>query len=173
MTPFNNLLSPEFKSLFNQAIDTILDPSSGLVNPCVLKYAYPPTQLTLCNNCIYDTISMISSNIYNGTGPQPFPEGGICPVCVGTGSQSSQDNNQSQETVNIAVITDGKYFVNVSSALNIPPNAIQTICNIELLPKINNAIELVVNNSSYQKAGAPQFCGLATHSYIIMLWSSA
>jgi hypothetical protein len=114
---------------------------------------------------------LVSSNVYNGSGPKPFPDGGICPVCAGSG-QLSSTINEKQETVHIAVITDSKYFINIADALNISPNSIQTIFSIDLLYKLNNAKELIVNNASYQKAGSPQFCGLAEHKYVIMMWSS-
>ena len=35
--PFNNIITPEFKNIFDQAIDTILSPT-GLVTPCKLVY---------------------------------------------------------------------------------------------------------------------------------------
>lgn len=172
MNPFNQLLTPEFKNLFTQAIDTLLDPNSGLVNVCTLRYSGTPTQQTLCNNCIYDTISMISSNIYNGTGPQPFADGSICPTCEGSGQLVGTGVSSTEELISLAVITDSKSFINISDALNIASGTIQTLSRIETISKLNNATQLVFNNIEYRRLAMPQTCGLADHQYVVMLWSN-
>lgn len=172
MNPFKQLLTPEFKNLFTQAIDAILDPSSGLVNTCTIKYASSPTEQTLCNNCIYDTISLLSSNIYNGTGPRPFGDGSICPVCEGSGQITSSAGSTTDQVVSLAVITDSKSFINIADSLNISAGTIQTLCRIELLPKLNNATQLVFNGVAYRRLAMPQTCGLADHQYVVMLWSN-
>lgn len=171
MNPFSHLLTPEFKNLFIQAIDTILDPNSGLVNSCTLEYSGAPTSQTICNNCIYDTISLVSSNIYNGSGPQPFSDGAICPVCEGIGLMPSSGPVAS-ESVSLAVITDSKSFINVSDAVNISSGTIQTLCRIDLLPKLNNAAQLVFNDIKYRRLAMPQTCGLADHQYVVVLWGN-
>ncbi len=169
MTIFQNLLTPEFKQLYNDAIDAIIDPANGLVNTCILKYGGSATQQTVCNNCLYDTISRLSSNMYNGTGPKPFSDGGICPVCLGSGS-ITRNSVIKEEKVNLAIIMDNKYFFNVANALNLNSNHIQILCKVELLPKLQNAVELIVHDLAYQQAGEPQYCGLSQHKYAFMLW---
>jgi hypothetical protein len=42
-------------------------------------------EVTPCPNCKYDGIRKRSTGIYNGTGPEPFVRGRICPVCRGRG----------------------------------------------------------------------------------------
>jgi hypothetical protein len=169
MNQFQNLLTPEFKQIFNDAIDTLLDPSGGLVSPCLIRYGGTPSSQTICNNCIFDTISQVSSNIYNSSGPQPFIDGSICPVCLGAGLINGGIATK-EEVINLAVIVDMKSFINVADTVNIGNNAIQTISSIVLLPKLQNAIEIVVDGSAYQKATQPQICGLSDHKYVIMVW---
>jgi len=169
MNMFKNIITAEFKQLYNDAIDALLDPSSGLVNPCIIRYGNNPSESSLCNNCIFDSISHLSSNVYNNTGPMPFAEGGVCPVCLGKGLINSGIITK-QETVNIAVIVDAKSFINVADITNIRSNVIQTICSINLMNKLQNAVDIVVHGIAYQKMAAAQPCGLAEHKYISMLW---
>lgn len=169
MNNFQNLLNADFKQIFNDAIDSLLDQSSGLVNPCTLRYGGTPSSQTVCNNCIFDTISQVSSNIYNGSGPQPFNDGGVCPVCLGIGLINGGIST-SEEVVNLAVIIDKRSFINVSDLVNVSNNSIQTISKLDLLPKLDNAIEMIVHGSAYQKAAEPQLCGLSDHRYVVILW---
>lgn len=171
MNPFSNLLTDQFKQIYNDAIDSLLDPGNGLVQSCTLKYGTAPSTEVLCNNCIYDNISKISSNIYNGTGPKSFPDGGICPVCIGAGLIIGNINTIS-ETLKLAVIVDSKKFINIADSVNLNNITIQTVCKADLLNKLHNAIELEVHGSSYQRASEPQYCGLSEHRYITILWSS-
>lgn len=172
MNPFNTLLTPELKNLYNNAIDALLDPVNGLVQQCTLKYASAPAQSGLCNNCIYDSISQLSSNIYNGTGPKPFTDGGICPVCIGAGLINGIESSAITEVVKIAVIIDSKKFINIANSINLDPSIIQTISNKDLIGKLHNAIELQVHGSTYRRMNEPQYCGLSDHRYITILWTS-
>lgn len=172
--PFENIISPRLKQTFNDAIDGILS-ANALTVPCILKYANNAGN-TLCNNCLFDSISRASSNTYNGTGPSPFPDNSICPVCVGMGVT----RNDHQETVHLAVIFDSKYFLNWSSkTMNIPNGTVQTICGIDLYYKIKNANEVVFNSDiqklstvTYRRAGEPEPCGFGSHRYIITMWTN-
>lgn len=174
MNPFENIISPEFKKVFNDAIDSLLSQNS-LTVPCNLKYISSNKQQNLCNNCIFDSISLLSSNIYNNTGPQPFPDNTICPVCLGAGVLS---DNTKEETLYLAVIFDSKYFVNYSSkVVNIPAGTIQTLSKIETIHKLRNANSITFDtdiknygNYEYQRVGDPEPCGLGDHHYIATLW---
>lgn len=171
--PFINIISPELKGIFNNAIDALLQ-QNALTVPCRFKYSGQQNSV-FCSNCIFDAISQLSSNIYNSTGPNPFPEGSICPVCMGMGMIMSD----SSEIISMACIFDSKYFLNWSSkTLNIPAGSLQTICNTVLLPKIRNANEIIVDTSleqygnySYQRAGDPEPIGLGDNRYIATIWS--
>jgi hypothetical protein len=170
MNPFQNIITSDLKQLYNHAIDAIIDPSNGLVNRCTVRYGGIPSQQTVCNNCLYDSISQLSSNIYNGTGPKPFIDGGVCPVCLGSGSIKGGIITK-EEVLNLAVIMDSKYFINIANSINLNNNHIQTICKKNLAGKLSNCLDLVLHGISYQKAGEPQYCGLAEHEYVIILWS--
>ena len=114
-SPFDQIFTNDLKAIYNDAIDAILN-DTGLTVKCRLLYSGQENQ-QYCNNCIYDQISKLSSNIYNSTGPNPFPENSICPVCMGMGIVDSD----SSEILSLACIFDGKYFLNWSSkTANIP-----------------------------------------------------
>jgi hypothetical protein len=175
---FNNVITPEFKNIFNQAIDSILS-QNGLTIPCKFIYKTEVQNISqLCNNCYFDTISKLSSNQYNGTGPVPF-QNTSCPVCLGSGytTNLSQDN-VSEEIINLGVIFDSKYFIKLdSNTVNIPDGSLQTISKIESLYKIKNASYMIIdpalqiyNDYSYEKMGDPNPCGFGSNRYLITMW---
>lgn len=171
--PFSGIISSELKGLFNNAIDALLE-NNALSLPCKILYDNQ-IATTYCNNCIFDPISLLSSNVYNGSGPIEFPEGGICPVCVGQGQIRS---NSSSETIYLAFIFDSKYFLNINSkVINIPDGSIQSLCNISLLSKIKNANEIIFDNNltnighfKYERASDPEPLGFGDNRYILTLW---
>jgi hypothetical protein len=87
-------------------------------------------------------------------------------------------SSSSSETVYLACIFDSKYWMNWSSkTVNIPDGMVQTICKVELLPKIRNASEIIIDskiskygNYTYERAGDPEPAGLGNNSYIITMW---
>jgi hypothetical protein len=175
--PFDNIITPEFKNIFDQAIDTILSPT-GLVTPCKLVYKIEPQKTTqLCNNCIFDPISKLSSNIYNGSGPVFF-ENTSCPVCLGGGfTNNINDDNIMEENIDLGIISDIKRFIRLKSPVNIPDGSIQTICSTEYLTKLKNASYLIVDRSlqhyadySYERSGDPEPCGFGSNRYITTIW---
>lgn len=169
----NDILTSQFKNLYNEAIDTILA-DSGLTVPCSLKYKYGNQNLELCYNCIYDPISMRSLNKYNSSGPRPFTEDTICPVCNGNGNIETTKN----ETLYLAVLFDSKYWFNWNSkAINVKDGMVQIICDIKHLPKLKNAEYIIINTNNsgygsyrYTLAGDPEPCGLSEQKYIFSLW---
>lgn len=173
--PFANIISPELKNLYKHAIDSILA-DNALSVPCTIRYVGAASQ-TQCNNCVFDPISGLSANIYNGTGPAFFPEGSVCPVCMGNGVIEGASSNT--EIIPLAVIFDSKHWLNWSSkSLHITDGMVQIICKIEYLPKLRNASELIINNKItgygeyvYERANDPEPVGLGDHSYIVSMWS--
>lgn len=163
-----NIITPQLKELFNQSIDALLA-QNALSSPCTLKFNNSITEV--CNNCHFDSLSKTSSAIYNGTGPNPFINGTICPVCIGLGMK--QSNSTTYQTV-LAVIFDSKYFLNISNrVINIPDKTIQTICGMDKLHYINNCNELIVDsipNQSYERFEDPTPCGFGNQDYIIVMW---
>lgn len=174
MNIFSNLINPEFKGLYDQAIDALLE-NNALTVPCSIFYNTPND--TICNNCLFDPINNRSLNIYNNTGPAPFPENGICSICNGYGKVEKSKS----EIVYLAVIFDSKYWFNWGhKTVNVADGMVQTICKIELLPKIRNAQYMKIDTNvqsygdhSYALAGDPSPCGLGSNKYIITMWSRA
>ena len=169
--PFSGLISTDLKNLFNNAIDSLLE-NNALSLPCKIFFDNQ-INTTYCNNCIFDPISMLSSNIYNNSGPHPFQEGAICPVCLGLGVLK---DSSSSETIYLAFIFDSKYFLN-GKIINIPDGSIQSICNISLINKIKNASQIVFDTNienlssyKYERASDPEPAGFGDNRYIITLW---
>lgn len=172
--PFSGIVSPELKQLFNNAIDSLLE-NNALTLPCKLRYAGQQNPI-LCNNCIYDPITKLSANLYNGTGPNPFADGTICPVCVGNGITDSEVTITSK-IFNLAVIFDSKYFLNTNKLINIPQGNIQTLCSIHLMPHIRSANDMIVDTKIqnyadyiYERESDPEPAGLGDSRYIITMW---
>lgn len=170
----NNLIDSNFKNLFISAIDSLLE-QTALTLPCKLRYSNQINPV-LCNNCIFDTVSRVSANIYNSIGPNPFPDGGICPVCMGNGSYNV---DYLEDNVYLACIFDSKYWINRQSNINIniPSSMVQTICKIDLLGKLRSATDMVIDtslsdktNNIYERAGDPEPAGLGDNRYIITMW---
>jgi hypothetical protein len=164
----SDIITPELKSMFNGAIDSILK-EGALSIPCKLKYA--GTSQTLCPNCIYDPLSKRSANKFKTSGGVPFGDGQICPVCSGRGLSQSD----SEETVHLGVIFDSKYFLKWGSdTIRIPDGVIQTICSSSFIDKLKNASEIIVtvNNNLYKytRLTEPQPAGFGDTNYILTLW---
>ena len=164
------LITNQFKQLFNQAIDQVVG-AQGLSVDCILKYG--SINHTLCNNCIFDPITQLSSNLYNGTGPSPFQDNQICPVCMGNGRKETTN----QETVKLAIIFDSKYWLKINAPINVPDGSIQSICSIDLMNKIRAATDLTINtdaynysNYTYERAGDPELAGFGDTNYIMTMW---
>jgi len=171
MNIFSGLIDANFKNLYNQAIESLLS-STALAVPCKLKYN--TTDQSFCTNCLYNPIVDKSFNKYNGSGPLPFPEGSICPVCNGFGKIIYD----AEETVYLGVILDSKYWLNWGPKnIQIPNLAAQTLCSITLMPKLQNATQMVVadneayDNNQYSKAGPPIPMGLGEHKFILTNWT--
>lgn len=166
---FENIITSQMKTMFDDAIKALLT-ETALTIPCVFKYAGSTNQ-NLCHNCIFDPISKRSANLYNGTGPDPFYEGQICPVCQGFGLLESD----ASENINIAVIFDSKYFINAGPRnINIPDGTIQTLCVSTYMNSIKNCSELVttVENIlySYRRVSEPQPMGFGNTNFIMTMW---
>jgi hypothetical protein len=168
---FDNIINSSFKNIYNSAIDSLIS-KNGLALPCKLIYNSP--EKAFCSNCKFDPMQNKSANIYNGTGPSPFANYSICPVCNGYGMTELSP----EETIYMALIFDSKYWLNWSSkTVNISNSMAQSICNISLLPKIQNAKEIILDstianhgNRIYTRANEPEVCGFGENRYIITMW---
>jgi len=156
------------KKLYNQQIDIILS-NTGLTIPCSL--VYETTRITQCPNCVYDTISKKSANIYNGTGPISFINGQTCPYCLGSGQSSSA---VAETAIDLVVLIDSKKFVGV---VNQPDIAAQTICSINYIDVIRKASKIIFNtdisnltNNIFIRDNEPTPVGLGDSRYIFTNW---
>lgn len=168
---FDNIITPQFKKIFNDAIDTVISQNAMSV-PCTLKYDSALQEL--CYNCIFDPINNRSSNRPKDNAPVYFARETICPVCNGFGIVESAKN----ETIYLAIIFDHNYWVNKgSNIINISEGMVQSLCKIDLLPKIKNCQEMIMDTTlsdyghyRYVLAGDPQPAGLGSNDYLISLW---
>jgi hypothetical protein len=60
--------------------DELIDGEIGSV--CTLNF---PPKKEACDNCLFDSNTNSSSNIYKTGGPIPFQKYGLCPRCQGSG----------------------------------------------------------------------------------------
>lgn len=161
---FENIINNNFKNIFNDAIDNLIG-KNGLAVPCSI--VYDSLKQELCNNCKFDPMQNRSANLYNGTGVAPFPNHSVCPICGGNGLIDMSAN----ETVYLALIFDSKYWFNWNSkTVNISNNMAQSICNITLLPKLQNAREIIFDTNTsaygdrrYTRVNEPEICGLGSN----------
>jgi hypothetical protein len=167
MNGFSGIISAEFKSLFNNAINALLE-QGALTIPCTIKYG--SSNPVYCNNCEIDPIANRSSNIYNGSGPNPFIENTICPVCLGQGFINA---NKSEIVYMAVLFSEAGWFQWGSKTVKIPDGMAQSICKTELVHKLKNADTILFNNSessTYVLASDPELVGLGETNYAITMW---
>jgi hypothetical protein len=171
---FDNIITSEFKNIFKESIDTILA-TNGLTVPCTLKYE--SSARALCYNCEFDPINQKSANMPRIDSTVTFANYTICPVCNGFGYIDSTKD----EIVNLAIIFDSKYWLGWGSkSVNIADGAVQSLCSINLLPKIKNCKYMLMNNNlsryghyRYSRINEPEPAGLGDHDYIITMWQKS
>lgn len=176
MNIFDGIITEEHKNIFNQAIDTLIS-AKGLGTQCKLIYLDRLDSTDVCKNCNIDPIYKKSTNKYNGTGPAPFPDNSICPVCNGDGYLRS-DNS---EIITMAVLTSEKSWIDIGlDNARLPNGAIQTICQSVYAPQINNAIGIIIsddkklnNTLEYEKMTDISYIGFGSHRYIITMWKKS
>ena len=169
---FDNLLTNEFKSYFNDSIDYLLS-DTGLTRSCLLVYSDRLTNENICNNCILDPIYKKSTGHYNSTGPKPF-NNSICPVCNGDGFQAEND----EEAVSLAVLfTEKSWIKTLNLDVKIPDGSIQSICSASLAQKINNSSSLILSDNNginrsmkYERFGDVSYIGFHSNDYIVTMW---
>lgn len=162
------LITSEMKQMFNQAIDSLLE-ETALTIPCTLKYG--STQPSYCPNCEIDPVANKSSNIYKTSGPNPFEENSICPVCMGKGYIPGSDT----EIVYLGVLANiSPWYDWGSKTMRIPDGGtVQTLCKAELVAKLTAADYITFGseyNSTYTLAGAPQVVGFGDTNYVWSIW---
>ena len=171
---FDKVITPEFKKLFKDSIDTLLA-TNALSVPCTLKFE--SINRELCYNCEFDPITKRSANIPKDSPTIAFAHQSICPVCNGFGFIDKAKD----EIITLGIIFDSKYWMNWGSeSINISDGMVQSICSITLLPKIKNCKEMIIDNNistygnyRYSRAGEPNPVGLGSNDYIITMWQKS
>jgi len=171
--PFAGIITPEFKALFNNAIDALLE-STALTVPC--RIVFGTTKNTECPNCILDTNARVSANKYKVGGPSSFPLGSICPMCAGVGF-IAVDTSQ---IIYMAVIYNEQRSKFIKTGLNLTASDyfVQTISHASTYAALKNAKEVVFDTAvegqatrNFQRYGDPTPVGFGDSAYIITLWT--
>jgi hypothetical protein len=164
----NKLITKEFKDIYRTMINELLS-AHGLTNQCTLYYQN--SMIEYCDNCLFDPVTRVSSNIYNSVGPRSFIDNTICPECMGAGIKNK---NSKTKTITLAIIYDTKYFLNFDSrVVNVPVGSIQTICAIKYSHDIMNSSALSIDaipNAFYERATDVNPVGLGDLDYIFVNW---
>ena len=162
------LVPQELFDAYDYFVDDMINSSFG-VN-CKLIY---PAIKTTCINCIYDTFNNKSTNIYNGTGPQPFTFG-ICPWCNGLGFTETPQT----ETIKLRIYYAHKHWVKLASMINVPDGTVQACGFLSDFPKIMQSQKMLINsdvagysNFIYKLWGEPVTSGFSNSRYLISMWN--
>lgn len=137
--PFLGIITDEFKQTFADMINAMLA-EDGVTVPCQL--IYPNTLWVKCPNCVINPVTGKSSGVYNGTGPIPFTKA-PCPVCYGEGKKPDENT----ETIYMAIIWNYRKWLPTAIPIPTPEGYIQSICHINLLPKLKRADSIIVNTN--------------------------
>ncbi len=121
---------------------------------------YYPAKKVSCVNCVYDPIGKKSANRFLTGGPAPFPAGGTCPVCSGSGFREQE---MTEDVLLICAFSPKEFFYPIDK-LNIrsPDGMIQVKGKLEDIPKIKRATRIRVDVDKdphlrlyYQLCGEP------------------
>jgi len=163
------LISPSLHKTFTDAIDALLA-DGACATPCELIYGNQ--KFVECANC--------QAGIYRPGGMFPFPNGKVCPSCNGKAHVSVNLT----ECINLLVTFDAKDFrvlgsssIKASQTSNSPVIQAETMCRIELYPKLKAAEYLVIDvcnecyvRGRYKRITDPYPCGLGRMDYILVGW---
>lgn len=166
----------ELFDVYNETVD-MLNSSTGFGIKC--KLVYPPN-LMECPNCVINTMTGKSSNLYKAGGPLSF-DNGVCPFCNGEGLYSSEvseyiylryyansDLGGNTRMGDFKVIT-GNVVIAVGDAL--------TYGQLTDMPKIKRAIYCIMpydqqgyETFKYQLMAEPAIHGFKKNRYFKAIW---
>lgn len=168
--PLAGIITTEFKALFNNAIDAMLE-NTALTVP--VQLIYESTKFISCQQCQGDVIGNKPNT--GGLVGSLVPIGNIslCPTCHGSNRVKEE---VSPETVYLAVVRNSKSFIDFNN-VKAPDGAIQTICAISLLPKLKRAKEIIVSSDilpytkqKYTRIESESPEGLGQSNYCFIVW---
>mgnify|MGYP001617715808 FL=1 len=130
----DNLVIPD--SVFdeyNWGMDAFIDGPPG--KTCLLVY---PQKREPCINCISSSETGRSADLYNGTGPESFPDFTICPYCFGEGFKSVSPT----ESIRLRFYQDPKNWVNTGTSFQAVDGLAQIIGYMSDFSKVQRAVLL-------------------------------
>ena len=170
--PFLGLLDDEIRLTAQNAIEAMVE---DLGKECVLYY---PPEWVVCSNCVYDPIGKKSASIYLHGGPIPFQNGGICPVCGGSGGfKADQRTETIKGKIQVLNFTNSRTLG--VDFLRMPAGSIYMKTYIWNIPKIINAEKMSINPSvvgaygrfEYKLYGQPVDKGnIVQGRYCVSIW---
>lgn len=119
-------------------VDELIDGEIG--SSCTL---YFPAKREECDNCIFDTNTNSSSNIYKTGGPEPFENYSMCPRCFGKGYKELPV----EETIRLRVYWDESSWKKLGISVADPENACVVIGYMSDLPKLEQANTILLNDN--------------------------
>lgn len=154
-------------STYKSVVDAMISDNFG-VN-CQIQY---PSEKTVCTNCVFNSFTGKSSNIYKAGGPIQFTNG-ICPYCNGDGYTDSTVT----EIIKLRCYYEVKHWIKLPVNFNYPAGTVQTIGFIKDLEKCKRANYIILNsdkndrfNSSYRLLSEPVPHGFGRDKYFIAMW---
>ncbi len=166
--PFEGIITSEFKELFTNMIDSLLE-DTALTVPC--RLVYEATKFNLCANCVPNPISGRSTNVFQTGGPAPFFTGS-CPICHGVGRLPDQQT----EIIYLCVIWNYKDWIG-DVPVHSPDGFVQTISKLDTLDNIKRANEVLIDTNIeqytkhvFERDGEPNMQGFGNSSYVFTMW---
>jgi len=167
-----DIIIPAHKTLFNDMINALLA-DTALTIPCQLLFE--DTQLEECPNCVFDSVSNRSSNVYKAGGPISFTHGN-CPYCFGVGTLATDNTT----TLYMAVLWNYKEWIGwngIPDDTLLPYGQCQTLTKISTLTDIKRAKEVLfaTDLSAYAKhrfirVSEPNPIGFGGSDFITTIW---
>ena len=167
VNPFAGIITSEFKTLFTNAIDSLLEDSACMVQ---CKLIFESTKWNATAN---------TPKIVGGRSTNYFRSGGNAPSTVGQHPQTfgqAKVPDQQTETIYLAPIWSYKDWIG-DIKVHSPEGMVQTISKIDTLDNIKraNKVEIDVAISKYgkntfQRSGNPNPIGLGASSYVLTMW---
>lgn len=172
MSDFTGIINSTFKTLFNDAIDALLE-STALTRPCQLIFG--DASAIECPNCYFDVVSQRSNGIYKSGGSIPFYQG-VCPYCFGVGKIYTD----STSTISMAVLWNYKDWVGwngTNEGTKNPYGWVQTISKFSTITDIKRANKVIINtdiSSSvkhvFERRSEPNPAGFGADDYLFTMW---
>ena len=165
--PFEGIITAEFKTLFTNAIDSLLESTACTVE---CRLIFEVTRWNTTNN---------TPKIVGGRSTNYFRSGGAAPSTVGNSPSSfaqARIPDQQTETIHLVPIWNYKDWLG-GVKVHSPEGMVQTVSKIDTLDNIKraNEIEIDVAISKYgknifQRLGNPNPIGLGASSYVLTMW---